>query len=74
MLNEGNEIRMNLTKGIKNISYSFVGQFVSLALGIVIPRLVIVSYGSEVNGLLSSIKQVMTYFALLWAGLASAEV
>lgn len=65
---------MNLTKGIKNISYSFVGQFVSLALGIVIPRLVIVSYGSEVNGLLSSIKQVMTYFALLEAGLGSAAV
>ena len=65
---------MNYRKGFKNISYSFVGQFVSLALGIFIPRLVIVSYGSEMNGLLSSIGQVMTYLALLEAGLGAAAI
>ncbi len=65
---------MNLKKGIKNISYSMIGQFVTLLLGIFIPRLVIVSYSSEINGLLSSIGQVMTYLALLETGLGSAAI
>lgn len=63
---------MNFKKGIKNISYSIIGQIVSLVLGIFIPRLVIVSYGSDINGLLSSIGQVMTYLALLEAGIGAA--
>lgn len=65
---------MNYKKGIRNISYSVIGQVASLALGIFIPRLVIVSYGSDVNGLLSSIGQVMTYLALLEAGLGAAAI
>lgn len=63
---------MNFKKGTKNISYSILGQFISLALGIFIPRIVIVSYGSDINGLLSSIGQVMTYLALLEAGIGAA--
>lgn len=38
-----------------------ISQVVILLLGIVIPKLLIVSYGSEVNGLLSSIKQIFVY-------------
>ncbi len=64
---------MNLSNGIKNITFSIIGQFVTLAIGIVIPRLVIVSYGSEYNGLLSSIGQVVSYLALLEAGIATAS-
>lgn len=63
---------MNTKKGIKNIGYAFLSQIVALVLGIFIPRLTIVSYGSEMNGLLSSIATVMTYLTLLEAGVGAA--
>ena len=65
---------MNLNKGIKNIIYSILGQVITVAIGIIIPRLVIVSYGSEVNGLMSSISTIITYLALLEAGVGAAAV
>lgn len=63
---------MDVNKGIKNISYSMIGQFITLVLGIFIPRLVIVSYGSEVNGLLSSVSTIISYLSLLEAGVGAA--
>lgn len=65
---------MNVKKGVKNIVYSFLGQAITMALGIIIPKLVIESYGSEVNGLLSSVSQVIQYLALLEAGVGAAAV
>lgn len=65
---------MDLNKGIKNVIYSIVGQVITLAIGIAIPRLVIVSYGSEINGLMSSISTIITYLALLEAGVGTAAV
>ena len=50
---------------IKIFGYGVISQVVTLLLGIIIPKLMIVSYGSEVNGLLSSIRQVFVYVALL---------
>ncbi|MCQ2420441.1 MAG: sugar isomerase [Clostridia bacterium] len=51
-----------------------LSQIVTLLLGIIIPRLVIVSYGSEVNGLLSSVRQIFVYVALLEAGIGTASL
>ncbi|MGN0870987.1 MAG: lipopolysaccharide biosynthesis protein [Victivallales bacterium] len=51
-----------------------IAQAVTLGLGILIPRLVIVNYGSEVNGLLSSIRQIFVYVALLEAGIGMASL
>ena len=65
---------MNVKKGVKNIVYALIAQAVTLILGIIIPRLVIVSYGSEINGLLSSVKQVIGYLALLEAGVGAAAL
>ena len=65
---------MNVKKGAKNIIYSLLGQIIALGLGIIVPRLLIVSYGSEVNGLLSSVGQVITYLALLEAGVGTAAL
>ena len=45
-----------------------------MALSIVLPRLFIVSFGSEVNGLLSTITQIFTYLALLEAGIGNATI
>ena len=63
---------MNLKNGMKNISYSIIGQGVSLLIGILVPRLIIVSYGSEINGLLSTISTIISYLALLEAGVGAA--
>lgn len=51
-----------------------VSQVVTLSLGIVLPRLLIGGFGSDVNGLLSSIKQIFVYVALLEAGVGTAAL
>lgn len=61
-------------KGILNVLYGFLGQIVIICLGLVIPRLVLVSYGSEVNGLLTSVSQIFTCFSLLEAGVGVASL
>lgn len=58
----------------KNIIYGFGSKFIILILGVVIPRIVIISYGSEINGFLSTITQIFTYFALLEAGIGNATI
>lgn len=49
-------------------------QLCTLIAGIIIPRLMILTYGSEINGLVSSISQFISYFTLVEAGLSSAAV
>ena len=62
----------NVKKGVKNISYGFLGQLISLIIGLIVPRLILVNYGSESNGLISSIGQIFAYVALLEAGVGGA--
>ena len=52
---------MNAKRSIYNIFFGMLSQIISIALGIMIPRLVLVNLGSESNGLLSSINQEMVY-------------
>lgn len=59
---------------IKNVFYGFGSKLIILVLGIIIPRLVITSFGSELNGFLSTITQIFTYFALLEAGIGNSAV
>lgn len=58
----------------KNFFYSIFSQLLTLTMGIVIPRLVLVSYGSEINGLLNTISQIFVYIGLLEAGIGNASV
>ena len=60
---------MNAKRSIYNIFFGMLSQIISIALGIMIPRLVLVNLGSESNGLLSSINQAMVYLNLLEAGI-----
>ena len=46
---------------INNLIWGIVGNIVTAAVAIIIPRLFIVNYGSEINGLLASIRQVYVY-------------
>lgn len=63
---------MRNSKFLKNIISGFGGQFIAIILGIIVPRLFITSYGSDVNGLLSTITQIFTYMALLEAGIGQS--
>lgn len=65
---------MTKHKGLNNIISGFAGQFITVALGIVLPRLVLLNLGSEANGLLSTVTQIFTYFALLEAGVGNAAL
>lgn len=55
-------------KILKNVVVGFGGQFIVLLLGIIVPRLMLTGYGSDINGLISTIGQIFTYMALLEAG------
>ena len=59
---------------IKNLTWGILGNMATSLVAILIPRLFIVNYGSEVNGLLSSIRQVYVYLALLEVGIGDAAV
>lgn len=53
----------------KNIISSIQYQVLTLLLGFLIPRLVLISLGSEANGLINSTNQVITYLALFEGGM-----
>lgn len=61
-------------KGFLNIFYGILGQIITIVLGIVIPKLVLDSYGSEVNGLLNTVSQIFVCFSLLEAGVGVASL
>lgn len=63
---------MNAGRGIKNIIYGLLSQVVTMAISLVVPRLVLVNLGSEVNGLTHSISSVFVYLSLLEAGVGKA--
>lgn len=63
----------NVAKKIKlNFIFSILAQAITLIVGILIPRLFIIGYGSEVNGYINSINQIFVYVALLEAGVGAA--
>lgn len=59
-------------KSLLNVFTGIFSQAVTIALGIIIPRLVLVNLGSEANGLLNSVNQVLVYAGLLEAGVGMA--
>lgn len=61
-------------KGIKNIIFGGGAQLLILLIGLLLPRIIMVSYGSEVNGLFNSVNQVFSYIALLEAGIGTATI
>lgn len=55
-----------------NVVSSLIYQVVLIALGFLLPRLYLENFGSEVNGVLSTIKQIFAYMILLEAGVGLA--
>ena len=57
-----------------NIITGILGEVVAILLGIIVPRLTLTSYGSEVNGLVNSVTQIYSYIGLLEAGIGTATL
>ncbi len=55
-----------------NLLSSLLYQVVLISLSFLLPRLYLENFGSEVNGVLSTIKQIFTYMCLLEAGVGLA--
>ena len=65
-MNDRKKIKYNLIVGISS-------QIIALILGIIVPKLILVNYGSEINGLLSSVTNIYAYIAIVEAGVAAAS-
>ncbi len=66
---------MNRTKKfLYNSMSTALYQVIVMIAGFITPRFMLLHYGSEINGLVSSINQFITYFNLVEAGLGSAAV
>lgn len=64
---------MNQSRVLKNVVFGFGGQVISIVIGLIVPHIMIKSYGSDVNGLMSTITQIFSYMALLEAGIGQAS-
>ena len=69
LLKRSNE-QMNTTLAKKNVITTIFYQLVTVAYGLIVPRLVLSSFGSEVNGLTSSLSQFLNYIILQEGGLS----
>lgn len=59
---------MRSKKALLNIIFSLMQQIVTVTCGFIVPKLIITKFGSDVNGLISSITQFLAYISLLEAG------
>lgn len=59
---------MRSKKALWNTIVSLLLQFVTAVCGFIVPRLIIGTYGSDINGLVSSITQFLSYITLFEAG------
>ena len=55
----------------KNIVSSFLYQVTAILCGFVLPRAILGAYGSEVNGLVSSVKQLLQIITFLDLGVST---
>lgn len=57
-----------------NTVFTALLQIVNIVAGLIVPKFMLRYYGSEINGLVTSITQFITYFNLVEAGLSNAAV
>lgn len=65
---------MRTKRSILNIVSGLAGQLITIALAFFIPRLIMMNYGSEANGLVVSVMQIIGYLSLLEAGVGAASL
>ncbi|EIQ70047.1 putative membrane protein [Escherichia coli EPEC C342-62] len=57
-----------------NVSLNIMQQLINTVYTFIIPPLIIINYGSDINGLISSVKQCLVYLALVEAGVGGAAI
>lgn len=70
MKNNGILKNTTVLNALMNLFY----QLVTIASGFIIPRLILQTFGSETNGLVSSLNQFLNYIALLEGGISSVII
>ena len=65
---------MKYKNGILSAGFGILQQLLTLTFGLIIPRLFIRTYGSEMNGLLGSLGNIYSYLALVEAGVGTAAI
>lgn len=63
----------NRKKTLINFVSGLGSQMIVLILGLIVPRIILTNYGSDTNGLISTITQIFTYMALLEAGISASS-
>ncbi len=61
-------------KVLLNFIASVFSTVFTMALGFVLPRIILTSWGSEYNGLVNSVKTIMNYLVLLEAGISTSSL
>lgn len=62
----------NNQKTVLNFIIGLLSQVIILIIGLIIPRIILVNYGSDINGLISTVTQVFMYMSLLESGISIA--
>lgn len=65
---------MRTRKAFYSSSTAIFQQIIIAGIGIIIPRIIVVNYGSEINGLIASITQFISYLTLIEGGLSTASI
>lgn len=65
---------MRYKNGILSAGFGILQQVLTLIFGLIIPRLFIRTYGSEMNGLLGSLGNIYSYLALVEAGVGTTAI
>lgn len=68
------KIKMRSKSAFQNVISAIALQIIIVITGIYIPQLMIVSYGSKINGMVSSISQFISYISLVEAGIGNASL
>ncbi len=63
-----------MKKGLFNIASGVINQLTVVIMGMILPRLFILTFGSEVNGMVSTVNQVFVYFTLFEAGIMTVTI
>lgn len=64
---------MRTKKAFKNLVFNLVQQVIGIVTSFILPPLIIGKFGSAMNGLIATIKQIVSYAQLSGAGIASAS-
>lgn len=65
---------MKLNRIYRNLISNFIVQIIVTLVGIIIPKFIILTYGSTLNGMVGSISQFLMYAGLVEAGIGNAAV